>query len=140
MEGEQYHVLLFQIITRLWVSWFIICGSSSPGYQRGHGRCSWAYRREQSRVVRAGWTIVPCIFQDDETGSNVIELLNHVSWEVQERGHGLVINICGQDCNSFVIPYTQSGEAGREEDFFDSLSTAYRGVSSYPDETDYGPN
>ena len=61
--------------------------------------------------MRAGWPIVPCIFQDGETGSNVIKLLIYVSWEVQERGHGMVISICG--CYSFVVLYVaQGGEAG----------------------------
>ena len=80
---------------------------------------------------------------DYETGSNVIELPNHFSWKVLEGGHGLVIYCGGQGCNGFVVPDdAQSGDTGGEEECFDSLGTAYHGsgISSYLNETDYGPN
>ena len=65
----------------------------------------------------AGWSIIPCIFQEGEAGSNVIELLNHVSWKVLEGGHGLVIYCGGQGCNGFIVPDdAQSVETGGEED------------------------
>ena len=77
-----------------------------------------------------------------ENRAGLCGLVGPLSLASSRRVRG-VIYCGGQGCNGFVVPDdAQSGDTGGEDECFDSLGTAYRGsgISSYLNETDYGPN